>query len=175
MADEEEQANALPDVPKSTAIVKTREDAVALARETTGRLPPNKCLFYCISCGWKGTLEFDEDEMAALGGDVKSYGGPCPGEACGTMTLVSEDKLLGDEFKPIREQARENRREDIRDAANIVVEVVKDEVGGIMSGSTLDKAPEERLAEERPPGQHEDLPETGEADLEGLKGRPAEE
>lgn len=48
--------------------------------------------FTCGACGWEKTLEFDEAEIAALRGNIRSYTGPCP--ACRAYTLIATDDFV---------------------------------------------------------------------------------
>jgi hypothetical protein len=128
-----------PDVPTGSAIVRTvsPEQITALVR---GEIPPNRRQFACLSCGWGETLEFDEGEMAALGGDPSNYRGPCPGvggekgctlplgEQCRAMTLQPRDMIADKDFMPVAEQARKMRRQEYKEQAEVLVATVKEEL-----------------------------------------------
>ena len=151
MADDEQKPG--------TAIMRTEEQAKAALARIAGK-PKDEEVFWCMSCGFaedandpskvrfpKGlTLKFEAGEIEALGGDIRSYSGPCP--VCKFMTLVPMDEFTGES---IREAERENRRADNRDMAKDFVDVVKQEVGGIFTGGMTPP--------DGPPGQHDDLPE----------------
>jgi hypothetical protein len=166
MADEE---TLRPDVPTTNAIVKTGADANALARKIAGKLPPDELRFACVMCGWDKTLKFEPDELVALGGDITNYCGPCP--ECDSMTLVPRDAIMGDDFTSASERARESRKEEYSEAADVFIDKVKEEVGGIMSGSTLAQPPEEQDDLGDKGGERPDLPSADNVDPGGLKPR----
>ncbi|RLB38700.1 MAG: hypothetical protein DRH30_11085 [Deltaproteobacteria bacterium] len=163
----------MPDVqPSGSAIVK-HEEATALARKIAGEDPPDECRFHCVTCGWGKTLKFEEDEAAALAGDITSYGGPC-GE-CGSMTLVPYASLMGDETKTVLQNAKAIRREEYQEQAEVLVDRVKSEVAVMMGGSTLSPTPEEEMDPEsvhdpRTAAQKA-MDSVSEEDLENLKPR----
>ena len=161
-----------PDVPTTGAIVRTAKGAQALARRIVGD-DPNRCRFYCVSCGWDNTYEFTEDEIEALGGDVTTYAqlNKCPG--CDAMTMVPHSSLLGDDFKPVRQRAKESRREEYSEAADVLIDKVKAEVGGIMGGSTFTKPPEEQPPPFGEPPR-DDLPDAGDISGDDIKPRGVE-
>jgi hypothetical protein len=123
-----------PDVPagSSALVVKTPEKARALALRTTGQLPPDEMRFACVCCGWDKTMKFDEGEIEALGGDISSYTGPCP--KCDSQTLVPRSDLLGDDFKPAMQRAKEARHEEYSEAADVFIEKVQGKVVDAMAG-----------------------------------------
>lgn len=177
MANEDETVpNFKPDVPasSSSAIVKSPDQAKALARKIAGEELPGECRFHCVTCGWNKTLKFEDDEIAALGGDITAYGGPCPD--CESMTLTPHAGLMGDDVKTIYERAKKNRREEYAEQADVLVDRVKQEIGSVMGGSTLDPTPEEEhdpdnVHDPRPPGQRDDLPDADDVDSSGLDPR----
>jgi hypothetical protein len=158
--------------PRGGAIVKTSAGAQALARALAGELPPNKCQFHCVTCGFVDpstgkakrqylTLEFDEDEIEALGGDVRSYSGSCPD--CDHDTLVPFDMMMGSDFN-IRGAAQANRRQEYEEQAQVFIDKAKEAVVGVMGGSSLDQTPEERTGAD-------DLPDAADVDVSGMTGR----
>lgn len=164
--DDETVPDFKPDVPESTALVKTAEETKALALKMAGEELPNQCRFHCITCGWNETLEFEDGEIQALDGDITSYGGPCPPDrgGCGSMTLTPHIGLFGPEMRTIYERAKKNRLEEAEENAEVLVSRIKKEVVSVMSGSTLDSTPEEQhdpanVHDPRPPGQRDDLPD----------------
>jgi hypothetical protein len=120
------------DVPESsgTAIVKDAGEARRLARRMAGQ-DEKRCLFNCVTCGWEKTLEFDDDEIVALGGSVRNYSGPCPG--CNSMTLLPKDEMFGGE-KNVMEMASEHRRAEYGEAADVFLDKAAQKLGEMMSG-----------------------------------------
>jgi hypothetical protein len=119
------------DVPASgTAIVKDANEARRLARRMAGE-DEKRCLFNCVTCGWEKTLEFEDDEIGALGGSVRNYTGPCPG--CQSMTLLPKDEMFGGE-KNVMEMASEHRRAEYGEAADVFLDKAAQKLGDIMSG-----------------------------------------
>lgn len=165
----------LPDSPKSNLVVRDKDEASSLARKVGGQLPPDECRFHCITCGWDKTLKFDQDEIDSLGGDITQYSGPCP--ECGSMTLTPRDHLIGSDFKSIQDRAQANKRKDYEEQADVLVDRVKQEVGGIFGGTAAHKPGEEfgnepeKKDEEQVPGRKSDLPESDDVDMGDLKGR----
>ena len=80
------------DAPSNAIALRSKEEARALARSLFGDAPPNRMRFVCVSCGWDKTLEFEDAEVAALGGDVSEYSV----QRCNfnTMMLVTNGSLL---------------------------------------------------------------------------------
>lgn len=150
MSDTQKEAPELkPDVPPSTALVRTGEEAHKLAAKMGGEPPPNECRYSCISCGWDGTLSFDDDEIAALDGDIRNYSGPCPGfvkdkagkdtgEKCGAMTLAPRETLAG-KYASIDDRARHTRQAEYKEQAEVQAEVlvatVKHELGAAVAAA----------------------------------------
>jgi hypothetical protein len=167
MADEE---GFKPDVPTGTALAVTSpHDARALVRRMSGDQMPDRCHFHCVMCGWSKTLNFDADEIAALGDNVRDYGGPCPG--CGSMTLQPYDTIAGGAFKSVHEMATANKKKEYGEAADVFIEKVQGKVGemftGVMPGSTLgDPSPPPSSGPSR-----EHLPEADDVDLSNMKPR----
>lgn len=131
------------DVPRTNAIVKTEGEAHTLARRMAGEIPPNFGRFHCITCGWNNTLEFTAEEMDALGQDVTKYKGECPD--CSCRTLVIYDALFGAEMKSIDQRAREGRREEFKEQADVLAdrfgEEVRNVIGAVTTGNIFDGAP----------------------------------
>jgi len=167
---------AQPDI-RSTAIVPaSHKEAKTLARVVSGELPSNRGLYWCMTCGFNQggvskfprglTLDFDEDELAALDGDPYSHQGPCP--VCNALTLVNMAMMSGSDFS-IRGQASANRKKEYGEAADVFFEKAKENIGsmftGVMPGSTLtDPSPTDG-----PSRDH--LPEADDVDLSGMKPR----
>lgn len=183
MNDEKEREPQLqPDVQETALVVRGKDEARALARRMAGESIPDECWFHCVTCGWNNTLKFDKDEIEALGGDVTSYGGPCPTEmpslktgtmGCGSMTLVPRDSMIGDDFRSIRQRAKENRKEEYSDAADAFIDKVQERAGAVIASAMTGapgQAPPEKPAEasDAVPGR-EDLPDAGDVDLSRLK------
>jgi len=174
--DNEKSTQVQPDI-RSTAIVPTsHREAKSLARVVSGELPPNRGLFWCMTCGFNEsgvskfprglTLDFDDDEMMALEGDPYNHQGPCP--VCSAQTLVDMAMMSGSDFS-IRGQASANRKKEYGEAADVFIEKVKENVGsmftGVVPGSTLtDPSPTDG-----PSRDH--LPEADDVDLSGMKPR----
>lgn len=158
-----------------SAIVRTQAEASSALQRITGK-PANEEVYWCMSCGFaedpndpakvrypKGlTLKFDEDEIAALAGDLSAYTGPCP--VCEFMTLVPMDRFTGG---TIQQMARENRAAENREMAKTFVDVVKEEIAG---GSLFDGGPVDPGAA-AVPGQRPDLPDADGIDESQLKPR----
>jgi len=163
---------------QSTAIVPaSHKEATQLARVVSGELPPNRGLFWCMTCGFNDggaskyprglTIEFDKEELEAMGGDPYGYQGPCP--VCNSLTLVDMAMMGGGDFS-IRGQASANRKKEYGEAADVFFEKAGEKLGAIMGGvilgSTLgDPSP-------TPSGPSRDhLPEADDIDLSGMKPR----
>lgn len=187
MTDDGSQEEQNPGLPKSavkndiqsTAIVPvSHREATKLARVNSGELPSNRGLFWCMTCGFndesgaskhpKGlTLDFDEEEMAALNGDPYNHSGPCP--VCNKDTLVDMLMMGGEEFS-IRAKAKETRKQEYSEAADIFLDKVQGKVGemlgGVMPGSTLsDPTP----TQDGP--SRENLPDADDVNLDSMKPR----
>jgi hypothetical protein len=119
----------LSDSPTSTAIVTTGKEAKALARSLFGE-HPTRMRYVCIACGWDKTLEFEESEIAALGGDMAEYSGPCG--ACKCMTLVPHGSILAG--TNIEEMAGKNFTKQVEDASDIVLDKLESRVVNLMTG-----------------------------------------
>jgi hypothetical protein len=176
------------------AIVRTSDEAKAIAKILAGEEPPDRCRFACLACGWNGTLHFDEGEMEALGGDAKEYQGPCPGVGpvvsetgersvpegvdawmiagctlaaglkCGMMTLRPSDSVFDKNFVPVNEQARVARRAEYKEQAEVLVETVVDRF--------VPMANPARASGEPTPAAAASAAET--VDIDALKPRPSE-
>lgn len=167
-----------PDIPQNTSLARSHASARSMALEMTGKIAPNKCRFLCQACGWDKTLEFEKDELEAIPDrDPRNWplvGGQCL--ACSSPTIIPYDMLAQgiDEFRPANARARENRREDYRDAAKEFVGVVKDELigGGITApGSTLDQPPAEAAGGKAGGPPRDGLPDADDVDISTVKPR----
>lgn len=166
-----------PDVRStSTAIVpSSHKEATSLARVVSGDLPPNRGLFWCMTCGFNQgetckyprglTVEFDEDEMLAFGGDPYAYQGPCP--VCDKMTLVDMVMMGGDHFS-VRGQASANRKKEYGEAADVFFEKAQEKIGGMMSGA-MTGSPAASAPQDGPSRDH--LPDAADVDLSDMKPR----
>jgi hypothetical protein len=155
-------------------VVSTPAAAQALARRIAGGAPPNEATFWCMTCGFNGkyprgmTLQFDDDEMAGLGGDPYKWADhqPCP--ECDSMTLVPWD-ALGDKSFTIKGAAKESRQQEYREQAEVQAEVFGKKIAEVMVGSVLDggmKDPTDQTDDER-----ENYPDASEVDTSDLKAR----
>jgi len=168
MADE---PDIKPDVPM--AIVRSFDDVRALARRQHGELPPNECRFHCMTCGEDKSLEFDEDEMLALKGDPTQYRGPC--WKCGRMTLHPYDNIQNGAFRSVNELARENKRREYGEAADVLFDKAKERIGDMFIGMAGGSAAQtDGAAPPEPPvapAQRDDLPNADDVDISGMKPR----
>jgi len=87
--------------------------------------------YICMSCGWDKTLQFDEAEMSALGGDLTSYTGPCA--TCGFQMLVPHGSILAG--TNIEEAAQQNFSKQIDTASDLVLDKVEKRVTDFMTGA----------------------------------------
>lgn len=124
------------DSPTSTAIVTTQQESKALAKSFFGD-HPTRTRFVCIGCGWDKTLEFEAEEIAALGGNMSDYSGPCGG--CNCMTLVPYGSILAG--TNIEEMAGKNFQKQIEDASDIVLDKLESRVVNLMTGGAGAAAP----------------------------------
>jgi hypothetical protein len=176
---DEKTDNQVPDfrsdVPETGTSIVKHDEARALAKKIAGEELPNECHFHCITCGWSKTLQFEEDEIEALGGDITGYGGPCP--ECSAMTLVPRASLMGDDVGSVYQQAKANRRAEFSEQADVFIDKVQERVGAVMAGSTLEPRPEEvhdpaNVHDPRPPSQREeDYPDADDVDTDDMKPR----
>ena len=145
-----------PDVPAGLMVIPKGMSGSALARATAGHVPSNKCEFHCAACGWpqsgSGTLEFEPDEIEALGGNVRDYTGPCPG--CKCMLLAPRDLYFGADFPSMSQLAQENKRADARVQAEEFADALVGKVGDVMGGGM----PKPTGEPEGGPAAREDLP-----------------
>ena len=156
------------DVPTSGAIVRSQNEARKLALKISGKTPPNECRFNCPMCGWDKTLQFEADEIEALGGDITSYAGPCPG--CQNMTLVPHTHLLGEEFTPAYQRAQENMRKQYEEQADVFLDKATEKVAEMMSGGAMPNARDEFIRANQAAETESETPE----DLSDLKPRKSE-
>lgn len=114
----------------SALVVRTAEEADRLARTMAGEEHPNRVLFFCMQCGWKSTLELDDDEIEAIPtGSPRDYAGPCPG--CGSMVLRPFDLMFGG-TETIDGMAKRNRRSEYEEAADVFLDRAANRlIGGI--------------------------------------------
>jgi hypothetical protein len=151
-ADAEKEIKVYDDVPRTALAVRGKEEARTALARLRGDQVPNECLFSCIMCGWKGTIRFDDDEIAAMDGDVESYGGPCSGFAkddkgqtiyekdaqgefvvdaqgqktpvpCGQMTLLPTARMGQGDFTPGEQVAKRQKMRELREQAEVNAEV----------------------------------------------------
>ena len=95
-------------------VVRTPEEAARLAKRLAGE-DDKRILFFCLTCGWKSTMEFSDDEIEAMPtGSARDYPGPCPG--CQSMTLRPFDEMFGG-TETINDMAKRNRRSEYEEAA----------------------------------------------------------
>lgn len=120
----------LADSPASTAIVTTNKEAQALARSLFGE-HPGRMRYVCIACGWDKTLEFSDEEKAALGGDLAEYSGPCG--KCNCMTLTPHGGILAG--TNIEEMAGKNFYKQVDDASDLVLDKIEKRVTDFMGGA----------------------------------------
>ena len=114
----------------SALVVRTAEEADRLARTMAGEEHPTRVLFFCMQCGWKSTLELDDDEIEAIPtGSPRDYAGPCPG--CGSMVLRPFDLMFGG-TETIDGMAKRNRRSEYEEAADVFLDRAANRfIGGI--------------------------------------------
>jgi hypothetical protein len=125
----------LGDVPQTSAIVTTRQEAKALARSMFGDDQPGRMRFICVACGWDKTLEFDEAEIAALGGDISEYSGPCG--SCNCQMLVPHGSILAG--TNIAEAAQKSFYKQVDDASDLVLDKVESRIADFMTGGGAKK------------------------------------
>jgi len=156
-------------LPPSTGVAplaRVTGDGRALARRAAGEIPPNELRFHCGSCGQDKQLQFDEDEIAALGGDIREYTGPCWN--CGTMMLRPYNDYWGKDFPSMSDMASKARREEYREQAQVFADTIADKAASMLvpkpsPAATADAAPAPADAPE------DDLPE--DVDVSELKPR----
>jgi hypothetical protein len=110
-------------------VVRTPEEAARLAKRLAGE-DDKRILFFCLTCGWKSTMEFSDDEIEAMPtGSARDYPGPCPG--CQSMTLRPFDEMFGG-TETINDMAKRNRRSEYEEAADVFLDrAVNKFIGGI--------------------------------------------
>ncbi len=155
------------DVPAGLATIPKGMNATALARATAGEIAPNRLEYHCGACGWSGTIEFEPEEIEALGGNIRDYSGPCPNPVtrCGCMTLTPKDVYWGKDFPSMSAMAQKGKREDARINAEELVNAVVEKVGPMMGGSM----PKPTIEDPEDSSNRSDLPD--EADASKLKPR----
>lgn len=100
-------------------VVRTPEEAARLAKRLAGE-DDKRILFFCLTCGWKSTMEFSDDEIEAMPtGSARDYPGPCPG--CQSMTLRPFDEMFGG-TETINDMAKRNRRSEYEEAADVFID-----------------------------------------------------
>lgn len=158
------------------AIVRSQEETRAALQRVVHGKASNEEVYWCMSCGFcedasdpskvrypKGlTLQFTEEEIEALGGDLSAYTGPCP--CCDFMSLVPMDRFQG---STIAQRSRENRDAEYKQQAQAFVGVVKDELtkGSIFHGGMAG------AAQDAEPEGTDDLPDADQVDDADLKPR----
>ena len=152
-----------PDVPTGLAVVPRGADVHALARRIGGEIVQNELEFHCLSCGWSKSLQFEPDEIEALGGNIREYTGPCP--QCNMMTLTPKDAFWGKDFPSMSALAQKNKRAEARVNAEEFVDVVAEKVGQFMPGMGKPTIQDPETS----PAEREDLPD--EPDVSKLKPR----
>jgi hypothetical protein len=125
-----------------------------------GERPPDECLFHCSSCGFRGTLKFDSDEMALLDNDATRYSGPCP--KCQMMTLVSADALIGDALN-LQDMAEKRLTRQVNVAVDAAMDRVEKKVGEMMGAKA---AATDASDEDTKPGVRSGLPDAKDIDLD---------
>lgn len=162
MSDAEKEIKVYEDVPRSTLAVRTKDQAQAALMRLRGDTPPNQCHFGCIMCGWEGTLELTDDEIAAIGGDVEMYGGPCPGFAkdeknqtvyekdaqgefvldaqgakipvpCQQMSLLPRSRMGAAQFTPGDQIGKLAKLKELREAAEVNADVLVEKAAGAVA------------------------------------------
>ncbi len=163
----EEMGNEMKsDVPAGLAVIPKGANVSALARRTTGEILQNEMEYHCMACGWNKSLQFEPDELEAIGGNVRDYTGPCPG--CGSMTLQPKDAFWGKDFPSMSALAQQAKRADARVQAEEFVDALSEKAASVM-GVTIPKPTISDPAEAAPPGGKEDLP--AEVDITKLTPR----
>lgn len=171
----------MSDQKKTEAIVvSTPAQASALARRIAGGAPPDEATFWCMTCGFldestgvvkypRGlTYKFDDDELQGLGGDPYKWSdhNPCP--MCNSMTLVPWD-ALGDKSFSIQGSAKEERRREYKEQAEVQAEVFGKKIVQVMAGSVLDGAMKDPADEVD--DDDNDYPDASEVDTSDMKAR----
>lgn len=152
------------DAPTNAIALRSKEEARALARSLFGDAPPNRMRFVCVSCGWDKTLEFEDAEVAALGGDVSEYSGPCGN--CKSMMLVPHGSVLAG--TNIEEMAQKNFYKQVDEASDMVLDKVEQRIVDMMSGGgAASAAPRPKPAGGRP--SIDDLPDEKDVQFGGKK------
>lgn len=171
MSSDDDGPKVYDDVPRTAALVRTRDETHALVRKMAGEEMPDECRFLCVTCGWDKTLRFDEEEIEALGGDVTSYRGSCP--ECGAMTLTPYAKLMGQDIGNIYAHAKKARLDEYREQAEVQAPMLADamakglrkEVLNVMSGSIFDGPEQEPETDEAADGEMPEFPDANDTDL----------
>lgn len=149
-----------PDVPtekgRGVALARHGNNSAALARSIAGEMLPDECRFHCMSCGADKTLKFEDDEISALAGDIRSYAGPC--WSCDLMTLVPRDNLVGD-VTSVNERAEQEYKKRV----DMALDAVESRVGKVLGGMMP-----------QPKEEESDLPDAGSIDINELTPRKAE-
>lgn len=157
--------NIKVDVPiekgNGVALERYGNKSAALARAIAGERVPDECRFHCMGCGADKTLKFEEDEIAALAGDITSYAGPC--WSCEMMTLVPRDVLVGD-VTSIADRADAEYKKRVDVALDAVEQRVGKFIGGMAGATTKTEVP----------GERDDLPDVKDVDVNDLKPRQSE-
>lgn len=171
MSDAEKEIKIYEDVPRTGLAVRTQDEARAALVRLRGDSPPNQCAFGCIMCGWKGTMELTDDEIAAVGGDVEMYGGPCPGFAkdkdnkpiyekdqhgepvldaqgnptpvpCLQLSLLPLSRMGTDAWTPGDQVAKREKLKQLREAAEVNAEVLVEKAAGAVAAVFAQSMPQ---------------------------------
>jgi len=149
------------------ALARHGNNSAALAKSIAGEALPDECRFFCMSCGADKTLKFDEDEMSALAGDIRSYAGPCWG--CDLMTLVPRDNLMGD-VSSINERSEQEYKKRV----DVALDEVEKRVGKMIGGGIASMAGAAKEAAPAVDGERSDLPDADSIDPNDLAPRKSE-
>lgn len=110
--------------------------------------------YHCMSCGWNKTLEFDPDDPVdaqAIEDGLANYGGPCPAEGCGYMTLVPHDGL--GHHETFNDLAMQQKAHEAGVMADAVIDRIEQRAGDVILG------PAARAAAEAGEGHEADAPD----------------
>jgi len=180
---DEKDIKIYDDVPRTAMVVRGKEEAKAALVRLRGDQVPNECLFCCIMCGWEKTVRFDEDELAAMDGNVENYSGPCPGFAkdangesvyekddageflldamgakipipCQQMTLLPKRNMGAGEFTPGEQVAKRQKMRELREAAEVNADVLVDKViQAVASGGAAVAPPQSEIVQPASPAE----------------------
>lgn len=178
----DDEVKVYEDVPRTNLAVRTQDQARAALVRLRGETPPNQCEFQCIMCGWRGTLELTDEEIAAVGGDVEMYGGPCPGfekdgkgevvyqkdargeiltdgagsqlkVPCEQMALVPRSRMGTDQWTPGDQLGKAQKLKDLREAAEVNAEVLVEKAADAVVGVFAKAVPVPPVPDAPPEGE----------------------